>query len=732
MEWLRANEFDPATVKIIVVPVDVVGDNGLFQQGPNWVRGQGIPSPFSLLTDQYFDDLSKFLNYYEIKISDLMELDQLLFPEYYKKPSVIEILEKGNLPTLKLGSIKTDVRTGQSFKIGEPTLENNFLALVDVLNSRIMDQTKRSEAVQRLSFLFEGYFQDYGYSKNNPFHRQAKYTIRKIAIQFHKYGVIENPSLNSYNLWSEISHTSFYSSKNAKRDHPQQKQTVQNWFGYLKDDLVSKKTFDNRIIAEDVKEILRDVIDLHLSDYYDKVASYWDAEDLLAEYPDSSRKILLQDIIHSSKILESLEFKNQIAQLLFGREIFDFLRSDQNYKRVSPWSLNRMKLLTLQWTIDDFAAINIPITSYQLLLAKQNVIKEIDKWMFYDPYPNNPYFKPMFVKGKTLHYSYELLPEFNTINSFWYAASLHEDNQDITYTDISHSYDLPHLRNWVMKGQYIGIQTATTMLALLDQWSVDESSRSSPDPLKLRFYNLATYQITKNLGDRYLGFADRHGTAGGSSYSKLWYQRHVKATINILSVVMTGGIDPLFGFLDPKIFDGNPNTGLYQPHHMSDAETHLVTVGRIIMLDDNWHHVFGQLATTPQGVKLQELIMEGIYKLMDKSGDVTPADIVKVFGNLQIFGKKVSDWWFQQPDFNNKLKTWNAGRALIQNGDIEGFLHFMFDYQKGSKTVNPLVERFFMYAKKTIGSFLTLENFKDFSYLFTQKDREFIKKYFFI
>ncbi len=277
----------------------------------------------------------------------------------------------------------------------------------------------------------------------------------------------------------------------------------------------------------------------------------------------------------------------------------------------------------------------------------------------------------------------------------------------------------------------IGVKSATTMLVLLDQWSMEENLLSNPDPFKLRIYNLATYQITKNLADRYLGFGDRKITIN-TGYGSLWYDRYIKSTLNILTVVKTGGINPLFEFLNPQIFDGDPNTGLYQPHHMDDAETHLVTVGRVIMLDNNWHRVFAPLALTAQGVRRQELVMEGIDKLMDKNGDVTPADIVKVFENLQIFGQKVSDWWLSQPDFVNKLNTWNKGREFIRNGDIEGFLHFMFDYQKGGKTVNPFMDRFFMFAKKTIGSFLTLENFKEFSYLFTQKDMEFIKKYFFI
>jgi len=57
-------------------------------------------------------------------------------------------------------------------------------------------------------------------------------------------------------------------------------------------------------------------------------------------------------------------------------------------------------------------------------------------------------------------------------------------------------------------------------------------------------------------------------------------------------------------------------------------------------------------------VELQ-IILEGIYKLMDKKGDVTKMDIKKVFGNLQIFGKKLADWWIESPNFINKLNTWN-------------------------------------------------------------------------
>ncbi|KKM71689.1 hypothetical protein LCGC14_1428080 [marine sediment metagenome] len=113
---------------------------------------------------------------------------------------------------------------------------------------------------------------------------------------------------------------------------------------------------------------------------------------------------------------------------------------------------------------------------------------------------------------------------------------------------------------------------------------------------------------------------------------------------------------------------------------------------------------------------------------MDINRDVDQNDITRVFGSLTIFNQRVSDWWIQNPDFNQLLKRWNQNRDLISHGRIYEFFDMNFDSSYNGR--NPVLDRFWFEAKNTIDSFLLLHDDYDLCYLLTDKDKDFLIRHF--
>lgn len=114
---------------------------------------------------------------------------------------------------------------------------------------------------------------------------------------------------------------------------------------------------------------------------------------------------------------------------------------------------------------------------------------------------------------------------------------------------------------------------------------------------------------------------------------------------------------------------------------------------------------------------------------MSINRDIDERDIRRVFGDLTIFNKKVANWWIDNPDFNNLLSSWNLDRTSIRTKKIDSLESFLESF-KLSNGDSPIIDRYWDYAKETIGAFLMLHNEYDLSYLFTDADKEFLIEHF--
>ena len=124
---------------------------------------------------------------------------------------------------------------------------------------------------------------------------------------------------------------------------------------------------------------------------------------------------------------------------------------------------------------------------------------------------------------------------------------------------------------------------------------------------------------------------------------------------------------------------------------------------------------------------------------MNINRDVTQTDIERVFGDLELFGRKVSDWWINNPSFSIQLKEWNKDRELIREGKIREFLSNRFTLRDGAGNaildsegvpMNPVLQMYDRVVKEKFKAFFLLDGIKDLSHLLTDRDMELLKRYF--
>ena len=191
--------------------------------------------------------------------------------------------------------------------------------------------------------------------------------------------------------------------------------------------------------------------------------------------------------------------------------------------------------------------------------------------------------------------------------------------------------------------------------------------------------------------------------------------------------------------ISPNLFDGDQNTGLFQPHHIDSRQKSMLQFDIFLLLDPQWHGTFGKLSRTDLGVRLSQKLADCVLELMAIDRDVTQADIEKVFGDLELFGRKASEWWTSNPNFLTLLRNWNADRKLIREGKIREFLNQRFTLRDDDGNVilddtgipmNPVLEMYDRIVREKFNAFFLLEGLRDISHLLTGRDLELLKRYF--
>jgi len=375
-----------------------------------------------------------------------------------------------------------------------------------------------------------------------------------------------------------------------------------------------------------------------------------------------------------------------------------------------------------QWTLNTFRDLHLEISLHTLSDLKLYIKYLIDDFVF-----NNPeydYIKEDPIRFQIIHSKEYLRAEYKTIFTIWRAFAIKYEDFQLSFRKIARETNLSHVLTEKLRGtganSNIGKKTLIKYFSKIQEFKDNEN-----DIQKITIYQEAIDSIRNYAADRHLSLTIQRG------YDPIFFQQWYKALLIIVELAELGGIYPLTCEpVEPTIFDGNVNTqgGVFQPHHFGINEKHLLQVERIFILNQHWHGRFNSLARTPEGVRLQEQLREGIISLMELDKDnIDENDIRQVFGDLEIFGGKVSDWWIEDANYKYNIARFNRNRNLIKQGNIYEFIKQNFKLSDGS---NPVLERFWDLAKKNIQLVSDLHEDFDFSYLFTQKDIEFIKRTF--
>lgn len=403
-----------------------------------------------------------------------------------------------------------------------------------------------------------------------------------------------------------------------------------------------------------------------------------------------------------------------------------FKMINENY---NSQSLSKKYLFDEKEDLPHEIFLRFEISQEALADLKTYINNIVDEFVFNNPEYN--YIHEHVVRFGVVYGKEYLRKEYETIYKIWRVFAVRLNNLALPFGKISLEIGQRLILTEKLKGKGASYNIGTkTLINYLNK--IQEFLNSERDIRKKQIYQEAIDSIKEYAADRHLGFELYEQTKDiTGDYNPIWYQKWYKATLIILNLAKFGGINPLICKpIEATLFDGNPATegGVYQPHHFGLNEKHLLQIDRIFILNYYWHTQFNILARTPQGIQLQEQLRDAVLSLMELEKKIIDEnDIRQAFGDLEIFGKKVSDLWIGDKYYDYNIGQFNKNRELIKQGKIYEFIKENF---KLPSEDNPVLERFWWMMKEVVRSGLLLYDDKDLSYLFSQKDIDFIKRMF--
>jgi len=627
------------------------------------------------------------------------------------------------------------------FKVGEETLDKWFVRIENIINTYYETQFNMLEAEYNIGLqiekenklfavhdFFNSFYSLFGFTKENRFYRDARIMLISWGEILRLADLPEFKDNRLQNLEDFI----------GRDTHQIYRSLVRNPFAIpdikavirLESDIETALNTKTEFSPQEIEAIMNEIQSI-TQQYINIIQNYLKGEDLLKNLPDGPRKRLLQDIIHYpyNNILEGIQDRKILSKLLFGGEYDQIGKFTHEKKRVELKKLFQIKIMVEQWSLKTFKELKIDITKNLLIDLKLYINNIIDDFIF-----NNPeydYVSDSVLRFGVFHNKDFLKKEYRMIYNIWRVFAISYEDPKISFKKIQKEVDIGYGLTRRLRGEGANYNIGTgILLKYLNK--IQGFLSSENDIQKRELYQEAIDTIKHYAADRHLGYEFYQETKDiRGDYNHLWYQNWYKSTLIILGLARLGGINPLTCEpIEATLFDSDHNTegGVFQPHHFSVREKHLLLVGRIFILNSQWHGRFNTLAQTSMGVQLQLQLRDAILSLMESDKKfIDENDIRQAFGDLEIFGKRVSDWWIKDDDYVKNIARFNQNRELIKQGNIFEFIDKNFELEDES---NPVLERFWNAMKETMSGFLMLHDDFDFSYLFTQKDMEFIRKTF--
>ena len=170
---------------------------------------------------------------------------------------------------------------------------------------------------------------------------------------------------------------------------------------------------------------------------------------------------------------------------------------------------------------------------------------------------------------------------------------------------------------------------------------------------------------------------------------------------------------------------------IFGRHHLFELEKYLFACGATVTLPRSFHNHIEYLSKTMYGKEIQEKLLSTVNNMVLKDGLITLTDIDNYLSKIDISlgtdNITVADLWKggrTTQELNNFLNRWNKARKEIKNSKFYDMINENFKHKNGD---NPILEKYWGTAQNVIAVYRMVEDFNDFSYLFTQNDKKFLK-----
>ena len=525
---------------------------------------------------------------------------------------------------------------------------------------------------------------------------------------------------------------------NQDKSKPQSIPTIKN---LQERTIISINTLlSNNIIDRTIKLELEQQILPLIQNYLDKAREY---RNLTTHYEEkkklnekNNRIRLLKKIYNSHNAFLIIDTQSRISRLLFGRNDYIdtlFFNNKNIESRPALSTLYRIIYNSIFWSpTKDFDS---KIDSLELNLIRDNVKKIIENFVFSEAYSDDPYISSEITRfGICLDKNY-LKPEYHLTTKVWLAMAFHKGDPEFNWEKAASKYSVVKQGILLNKhGSNIGKGVLRRVLEITNSFI---NKLSTPlDPIstkKLNIYTDVVDSVNLYAANRYLALDGlSYRKSQNCSYHELFNDPRIVATNVIMHLLMYAGINPYNGrFLKPDLFDGDSNTDIFGRHHLSIFEKNLFACGTTITLPRSFHNSIEYLSDTKDGKKIQEMLLSTVNKMVLKKGIITFADIDNYLGKIEIsLGNDnitIADLWKSgrtAHELNHFLIRWNIARGKVKKSEFYDMLKDNFELVNGD---NPILEKYWSTAQNTITVYKMIKNYTDFSYLFTQRDKEFLK-----
>jgi len=633
-----------------------------------------------------------------------------------------------------------------------PSKHNRFENFLDNIYARLLlnlDDSISEDVKYKLKKIFNNIYSILGFEKKNTFYRKSKILLYQLAIilsNFHSLkgkSLISSDSLNSLTnefFIDNYRYSYFYDKMDQDNPIPQSIPKIKN----LQEKIINSinTLFNNNIIDFRMKQELKHQILPLIQNYLIKarnyrnlIALYEEKKKLYGKNTNINRIKLLEMIYTSHSAFLVIDTQSRFSKLLFGRtDYIDTLFFSNMESRPKLSTLYRIIYNSFFWSpTKDFDS---KINNLELNLIKDNVRKIIENFVFSDAYPDDPYIPSTITRfGMSFKKNY-LTSEYHLTTKVWLAMALHEDDVAFNWEKAISRYNI--VKQGILlsrQGGNIGKGILKRVLEITNTFIKELPIPLDPiSSIKMEIYTDVIDSVNLYAANRYLALDGLSYDNGQNiNYHELFNDPRIIATNIIMHLLMYAGINPYNGrFLKPELFDGNSVTGIFGRHHLSNLEKHRFACGTTITLPTSFHNNIEYLSKTKYGKKIQAKLLSTVNYMVLKETLITPADIDYYFGDIEIsLGNDniaIADLWYggrTAQELNNFLNRWNNARNKIKKSKFYDMINENFELENGD---NPILEKYWGTAQNIITVYRMVEDFNDFSYLFTKNDKEFLKK----